>query len=511
MSPDNDLERLRTLLLKDEQQAVAELKQRLSNRYQRTQDISEVLCDALRLTERQENSELVDTLRMPVEDAVQASLKRDPHHFAEILYPAILPAIRRSIAESLRQYLEHIDTLVTRNFSLRSVQWRIQSWRTGVPLSDIVLRHTIVYQVEQLLLIQNSSGLLLQHVHDDLALDADSDAVTGMLWAIESFVRDSFSDDKAQGLNRVTMGAHTIYLVHGPAATLACVIKGVASPEYLDRAREILEKIHAQKASQIRRFNGDRSLFSATRPILAQGLETVYRRKALSKTKKWSFILLPGLAVLALVFVIVSSQLERYRVQQLTAELADMPGIFVGRVDHLNGVWQVRGLADPSSADPGVLLAKHSLKPAQIQFKFSPYLSLEPEVIEKRLLHELRIPDTVGFNLLEGVAQLSGEAPVDWFRSMVNRAALPVGVSALDFSEISLSADAVIAHLRSTLPLPGSVSVRASGDVVEITGSATHAWVQSLDDYVLPLNEFIGFERSRLRSVATDDPKEVTN
>ncbi len=504
MNQNNDLERLRNLLFKEEQQTVAELKQRLSNRYQRTQDIAEVLCDAVRLTERQENSELADALRSPVEDAVKASLRQDRHQLAEILYPAIFPSIRRSIAETMRQYVERIDTLVTQNFSLRSIQWRFQSWRTGVPLSDIVLRDTIVYQAEQLLLIQNSTGLLMQHVHLDQAMEADSDAVTGMLWAIEAFVRDSFTGDDQEGLNRVTMGDYTIYLVHGPKATIACVIKGVSSPEYLDRVRGILEKIHALKSYEIEHFNGDQSSFSATRPMLEEGLETVYRQDFSGKLKKKGiFLLVIGLLIIGL--MVIPGWLTRHRVHQLVSELDSQPGILVSRVDRANGGWQIQGLADPVSIDPETLLSRFSLDPDQVRFGFSPFLSLEPSIMKKRLRQQLHVPDTVEFTQEKGVVRFAGkDVPVDWFRSIATRNVLPAGVSGFDFSAVSLSADEVVANLRHTLPLPGSVSVKAMGDLVELEGRATGAWIQSLENYIRPFSGLIGFERSRLLTGQSD-------
>jgi len=75
-----------------------------------------------------------------------------------------------------------INRAIEHSFSPQGIRWRIESWRTGVPFAQIVMRHALVYRVEQVLLVHAETGLLLAHVPDGALGDAD--LVSSMLTAI---------------------------------------------------------------------------------------------------------------------------------------------------------------------------------------------------------------------------------------------------------------------------------------------------------------------------------------
>jgi OOP family OmpA-OmpF porin len=59
-----------------------------------------------------------------------------------------------------------------------------------VPYAQVVIRHALVYRVEQVFLIHRESGLLLEQAHlPNLALP-DADLVSGIRTAIRDFVAD---------------------------------------------------------------------------------------------------------------------------------------------------------------------------------------------------------------------------------------------------------------------------------------------------------------------------------
>ena len=60
--------------------------------------------------------------------------------------------------------LETINRTIEQRLSPQSVQWRIEAWRTGLPFSQVVMRHTLHYRVEQVFLIDEETGLPLQHI-----------------------------------------------------------------------------------------------------------------------------------------------------------------------------------------------------------------------------------------------------------------------------------------------------------------------------------------------------------
>ena len=87
-----------------------------------------------------------------------------------------------------------------RSFSAQGLKWRLEAWRTGKALREVVLLRTLVYRVEQVFLIHRETGLLLQHVSaGPRRASQDADMVSGMLTAIRDFVQDSFGGKERAG------------------------------------------------------------------------------------------------------------------------------------------------------------------------------------------------------------------------------------------------------------------------------------------------------------------------
>jgi len=114
--PDNDgtLDELRSLLMGRHQQELLELRERLDNREIRTQDVSEVLVEALRLRESADkNHQLSEVLLPTVERTLTQSVRKDAAILAEALYPVMGPAIRTAVYESIRALIQSFDVVLT--------------------------------------------------------------------------------------------------------------------------------------------------------------------------------------------------------------------------------------------------------------------------------------------------------------------------------------------------------------------------------------------------------------
>ncbi len=113
---------------------------------------------------RKDDPQMTRALAPTVEEALTASVRRNPRPLADALFPIFGPAIRKAIAASLSSMLESLNQTIEHSLSWRALQWRITALRTGKPFAEIVLLNTLVYRVEQVFLIDRESGLLLQHV-----------------------------------------------------------------------------------------------------------------------------------------------------------------------------------------------------------------------------------------------------------------------------------------------------------------------------------------------------------
>src|SRR6185369_3093023 len=136
------------------------------------------------------------------------------------------------------------------------------AWRTGRPFAEVVLKHTLVYQVEHVFLVHRHTGLLIAHVSAENAVSQDPQLVSSMLVAIQDFVRDSFTGAEHQGLDSLRLGELRLWSEPGPFAALVAVIRGDPPEELHETLRSVLARIHAERHQALENFAGDSSGFA---------------------------------------------------------------------------------------------------------------------------------------------------------------------------------------------------------------------------------------------------------
>ena len=161
-------------------------------------------------------------------------------------------------------------------FTPQGFKWRLEAWRTGKSFAEIVMRHTLVYRVEQVFLICND--VLLLHAKADAAITTDPDMVGGMLSVIQTFVSNRFQTD-ISGLEEFRSGDSQIWIENGRRASLAAYIRGNPPRELRTTLKETIEHIHALKGTALANFcvDGETSPFESLRPELEACLVSQYR------------------------------------------------------------------------------------------------------------------------------------------------------------------------------------------------------------------------------------------
>src|SRR5262249_59213241 len=94
-----------------------------------------------------------------VENAIRESVRRNPREIATAIFPVLGPAIRKAIAETMSGLVNTINRAIEHSLTPQGIRWRFESWRTGVPFAQIVMRHSLVYRVEQVLLVHAETAL----------------------------------------------------------------------------------------------------------------------------------------------------------------------------------------------------------------------------------------------------------------------------------------------------------------------------------------------------------------
>lgn len=417
---------LRAILLAPEQARLRELTERLDDPRTRAHDVGGVLPEAIALRAGHDDR-LSVAMRPVVSDAMRQSIRRDPKSFADALFPALGPAIRKAIAATLGEMVQSLNQVVEHTFSVRGMRWRMEAIRTGRPFAEVVLLRSLVYRVEQIFLVHRETGLLLQHVVAGSAAVKDADMASAMLTAIRDFARDTFDAGTDDALHSLNIGELTLWIEQGPHAIVAAVIRGEAPLTLRDVLRECVERVHLEHLEPLEEFQGDATPFETARPALEACLVSQYA-VADEGASPMLKILTASLAVLLLVCGILWLRAAwnwRSAVSAIRAE----PGIVVTEAERAwFGANTLAGLRDPLAADPAALLAARGYGSTDVDVRMQPFASSDPAVVSRRARELLAAPDSVQFAVRDGVLVATGSAPASWIARARDFAPFVAGV-----------------------------------------------------------------------------------
>jgi outer membrane protein OmpA-like peptidoglycan-associated protein len=373
---------LRHLLVGPEQEQLDALADRVEQVAVTPQSLAAQLPEAIALSSSRDQ-QLGRALAPTVETALRESIRRNPREIATAIFPVLGPAIRKAIAETMAGLVRSINSAVEHSLSVQGIKWRVESWRTGVRYPEVVIKHALVYRVEQVFLIHAETGLLLAHVTAPDLKVPDADLISGMLTAIQDFVRDSFRPGEGGTLTGFTVGEHTVHVEAGPRALIAGVIRGQCPDAVPQRLASTLEQIHLEYAAPLTDFEGDAAPFASATPLLEQNLETVLSTDHTKSTGgawlKWAVPL--GVVVLVVLGLTTASWMRwRRAVRIIEAE----PGLVLVDASRSWRRWNFRGLKDPIARDPRDVLKAAGLSPPTIDAQWKPYLSLDSSMVAAR-------------------------------------------------------------------------------------------------------------------------------
>jgi len=503
---DPRLQQLRTLLVGHEIEVLSRLSEVVEDPEQLASAVGRVLPTAIALATN--DARLGQALAPALAKATQSSIRHDPRTLVNILYPLIVPAIRKSIGETIDKTFQSLNESLKHSLTWRGLRWRWEAWRTGTSFAEVVLKHTLVYQVEHVFLIHRHTGLLISHVAAENAADQDPQLVSSMLVAIQDFVRDSFTGAEQQGLDTVRLGELWLWSEPGPFATLVAVIRGNPPEGLHDQLRSVLSRIHDERPHALESFDGDSSSFSDVEAHLSECAALGQRAPRTAERGFPWLVALVGLVLLAFAGAggfrwwqheqaWKHEQQLREAKQQIwdgyVARLRAQPGIVVTEVGRRDGKFVVAGLRDPLAVDPQLMLRQAGIDPTSVISHWEPYQGLDPEFVLKRLQASLDPPPTVTI-MVEGdhiVAQ--GSAASTWIeRARTASRMLPVGGPSLDLSGVhdinegaigklseAIQSNDIHFNFNESLPAAGQDGIldQLAGELNELASLASHLHV----------------------------------
>ena len=433
---DLQLEQLRSLLVGREIETLSRLTGVVDDPERFAAAIGRILPTAI--AQATSDERMGHVLAPVMERAAESSIRNDPTTLINILYPTIVPAIRKSIGETIDGTFQRLNQSLKYSLTWRGLKWRWEAWRTGASFAEVVLKHTLVYQVEHVFLVHRHTGLLIAHVSAENAVSQDPQLVSSMLVAIQDFVRDSFSGAEHQGLDSLRLGELRLWSEPGPFAALVAVIRGDPPEGLHDTFRDTLSRIHAERHHALETFNGDSAglgdVEARLRDLVALG-EHAPPRVGLARLVIWGLVLL--LLVLAATWAAWwwnNQQLWQGYLDRLRAQ----PGIVITEAGKRDGKFVVSGLRDPLAADPQAILREAGVNPAWVVANWLPYQSLDPQMMLKRLDATLKPPPTITLEIAGNRIVARGSAPRAWIEEARAIAqSLPAGAPSFDVAGVT--------------------------------------------------------------------------
>ncbi len=438
----SEFERLEDLLLSAERERTsAKLDARLDQQQrQQFEQLPQALPDIIRRA--QSDDRLARALEKPIAQGLERIARTDKELLVSVFFPLIGPIIRKSIAQSLSQLVRDLNRAMEHSLSPKGMRWRWESIRSGVPFAQVVLRHTLRYRIEHLLLVNNDGGLLLAHVPNVDAKLADSDAVAAMLSALQDFARDAVLAKPGEGLDAVSVGEMTLKIVRGPLMHLAVAYRGELTEDLQSELPELVEKLHSD-VSEFSELEAKRDDFFAELQdwliVYGQLVGDETPDGAQKKPFNYQPILIGGACLLGA--YLLHAALRYNQAAKINAALQGQTGIAL-QARYQGGVWPARfvlsGFRDDYAVDPLQVIAGLKLKGTAIKPDWQPYIASDPALWQIRINSSGVLPAMVKARASGAKLELIGNLAADQYRLLEQQIQPLQSVVKIDFSKLDV-------------------------------------------------------------------------
>jgi len=145
-----------------------------------------------------------------VSTSIKMQIKQSRPEIVEALYPILGSMVRRYIAGEFKRLNERIDRTVNKVFTRAFWKNRAKSFITGVDHADIMLDSLYESQIEDVLIIEKKTGLLIGKYNIE-ETGTDQDVIAGALTAIKGFAESALGKQSVE-LEQIDYGEYTIML-----------------------------------------------------------------------------------------------------------------------------------------------------------------------------------------------------------------------------------------------------------------------------------------------------------
>lgn len=477
----SELAELRKIIIGEQADQLESIKERLEQFTLRSNDVAEILPEAISQANDQRGIDIGTALSA----TIKTSIEKDRQGFADIFYPVLAPSIRLMVASMIRSFSESMNQTLESATSLQGLKWRFESMRTGVPYPELAIRRSLEYRVEQVFLIQPETGLLIEHVLNEDVQGIDSDAVSGMLTAIQNFVTDSFDAKSGEHLTNLQVGELKVWMVHGPQALIACVIRGDAPNALRGQIIDILDQIHIKYATELSEFDGETNI-AIFHDEIEPCLQLKLKDYEIGQSKTSRMALLLFLALLLGIVYWLWSGFDKNRIRNESSSLlAQTPGVLATDIFWNDDKLNIVGLMDPIAELPWEELTAIGLEPEQARLEMKKFRSLEPTILSKRIRNRYEFPQALKIDLDQvgdiTVAQLSGELSYGEYRNIITKTTGITGADVkFDTTKMTYQDNTFTEYINKVINIPQTISLHDKNGAMQVSGLPELEWLESL-------------------------------
>ncbi|NNC95771.1 MAG: cell envelope biogenesis protein OmpA [Chitinophagales bacterium] len=167
-----------------------------------------------------------------VTTAIKHQIKNSQDEVIEALYPIIGKLISRFIRSEFEKLREGIDQQMSEVVSTKKWKRKFRSWISGTKESDLLISEQHPPSIEEILIIQKDSGLLLGSYSRNETVDQDM--IAGMLTAIKAFVEDAFQKDN-QDLEEIDYSSYRLLIFNFHKYYLTISVSGIIDTAFREK------------------------------------------------------------------------------------------------------------------------------------------------------------------------------------------------------------------------------------------------------------------------------------
>ena len=285
----NEYERLRTLLLNQEQEEIHLLKIALESLLKETRDpeqiiqklvplisqifsltlqnnktdfikvFSPIIGELLKNTIENSSAEIAVIMAPIMGKMIKEVVKNERDEIVDALYPVMGNMVGKFVAETFKNLMLEINQKVQSTFSFEMLKRKITAKIKGISETELLLQTSSrSYIIQNVFLIHKETGILISERTASGIASIEPEMVASMLTAIRSFVNDWISKNTNHfELNEIEFGDSTIRLEVAGCCYLAIVLKGTINLEGQQRIVKVLEQLVEKNSQIITNFNGD--------------------------------------------------------------------------------------------------------------------------------------------------------------------------------------------------------------------------------------------------------------